>query len=177
MDILFLGDSLIEFYDWQGRFPDYAVSNLGISGEPVEGLLARIPGIINKHPSADVIILMTGINNVAMEDHEFLGAYREIVQNLKSAYPAAKIYVSSLLPVVAFFISNEVVQKVNIDLRKIAAHAGVVFYDIHRLFIDTDGRAISDYYLEDGVHLSGKGYAAWSADLEKILGSGLQVCI
>jgi lysophospholipase L1-like esterase len=169
MNILFLGDSLIEYFDWQDRFPGHAVSNLGISGEQVEGLLSRLPGIMSKHPSADVIFLMTGINNVAMEDYDFQNAYRQIVQRLRAAYPEARIHVSSLLPVLAFFISNEVVRKVNIDLKKMAEKCGAVYHDTHALFISPDGRAVKECFLEDGVHLSEKGYDIWSGALETIL--------
>lgn len=169
MKILFLGDSLIEYFDWQDRFPGQTVSNLGISGEPVEGLLSRLPGVMSKHPSADVIFLMTGINNVAMEDYDFLNAYREIVQRLRAAYPGARIHVSSLLPVLAFFISNEVVRKVNIDLKKMAEKCRAEYHDAHALFAGPDGMAVKECFLEDGVHLSEKGYDVWSGALELII--------
>jgi len=41
--ILFIGDSLTEFFDWQKRFPGHKVVNLGSAGETVETLfdLAR----------------------------------------------------------------------------------------------------------------------------------------
>jgi len=37
-----MGDSLIEFFNWQERFPDREVFNYGIAGETAEGLLARL---------------------------------------------------------------------------------------------------------------------------------------
>ncbi|HDH01537.1 MAG TPA: GDSL family lipase, partial [Nitrospirae bacterium] len=51
-DILFLGHSLIEFFDWQTRFPDHRVASLGVAGETVEGLLSRLDGIIKEYPYA-----------------------------------------------------------------------------------------------------------------------------
>jgi len=30
--IAFIGDSLTEYFDWQNRFPEYEVMNLGIAG-------------------------------------------------------------------------------------------------------------------------------------------------
>jgi lysophospholipase L1-like esterase len=72
MNILFLGHSLIEFFDWQKRFPAHTVRNLGVAGESVEGLLSRLDGIIKTYPEADLIFIMTGINNIAMEDFDFL---------------------------------------------------------------------------------------------------------
>jgi len=39
--LLFIGDSLIEFFDWQGRFSDCLVKKLGRAGETVQEILAR----------------------------------------------------------------------------------------------------------------------------------------
>jgi len=93
MDILFIGHSLIEFFDWQKRFPSHKVSNLGVAGETVERLLLRLERIIKRHPSADIIFLMTGLNNLAMGDTGFLDPYRKIIETLSSAYPSARVYI------------------------------------------------------------------------------------
>ena len=63
--LVFIGDSLTQWGDWERRFPGYQVTNLGISGETVEGLLARRARIRARIENPDVIFLMTGINNLA----------------------------------------------------------------------------------------------------------------
>ena len=68
MRILFIGHSLIEFFDWQRRFPTHSTVNLGVAGETTEGLLSRTEHVIESHPSADLIFLMTGLNNIAMDE-------------------------------------------------------------------------------------------------------------
>ncbi len=97
--LVFIGDSLTEWYDWQRRFPDYQVTNLGISGEPVEGLLDRRDRIRSQIDNPDGIFLMTGINNIAMEQYDIALPYREIVRNLTSWYKQTKLVVQSILPV------------------------------------------------------------------------------
>jgi lysophospholipase L1-like esterase len=77
--LVFIGDSLTEWFDWQRRFPDYTVTNLGISGEPIEGLLERRDRIRSQLTDPDYIFLMTGINNIAMEQYDITGPFREIV--------------------------------------------------------------------------------------------------
>ena len=99
MSILFLGHSLIEFFDWQKRFPGHSVVNLGKAGESVEGLLFRLDGIIKAYTEAELIFIMTGINNIAMEDFDFFDSYRGIISKLSAAYPNARVFVHSLLPV------------------------------------------------------------------------------
>ncbi len=169
MDILFLGHSLIEFYDWQKRFPAHKAVNLGVAGETVEGLLSRLDRITKEHPSADIIFIMTGLNNIAMDDFDFSGSYKEILEKLSPAYPSAKIFMNSILPVIADFISNETINNVNKSLKELAGEAGVEFLDIYNLFLDGKGRVIKDYLLGDGVHLSSNGYEVWAKVVEEVI--------
>ncbi|MBI4847397.1 MAG: GDSL family lipase [Nitrospirae bacterium] len=168
MNVLFLGHSLIEFFDWQKRFPRHNVAGLGVAGESVEGLLARVGRIIETHPDADLIFIMTGTNNVAMEDFDFFGPYRQIINKLSSAYPNARIFIHSLLPVLADFIEDESIRNVNGSVKALAKDTGVEFVDIYNLFIDDQGKPVKEYLLDDGVHLSGKGYDVWCGALDEI---------
>ncbi|VAX30699.1 hypothetical protein MNBD_NITROSPIRAE02-1348 [hydrothermal vent metagenome] len=168
-NILFLGHSLIDFFDWQARFPDHRVASLGVPGETVEGLLSRIDGIIREYPHTDLVFIMTGTNNVAMEDYDFLDAYREIIEKLSAAYPKAVIYPHSILPIMLEWITGEDIQRANQSIREMTGETGAVFLDIYSLFTDLEGKAVKDYFLEDGVHLSGEGYSVWTGVLEKIV--------
>jgi lysophospholipase L1-like esterase len=169
MNILFMGDSLIEYFDWQGRFPDHRVANLGVAGEPVEGLLSRVVKVKEVYFDADLIFIMTGINNVAMGDTEFIDFYRIILEKLSSAYPDAIIFINSLLPVLADFISNEPVCRVNESLKKLAQDVSAEYLDIYSRFVDTKGRPVREYLLADGVHLSRTGYDVWSNVVEQAI--------
>ncbi len=86
MNILFVGDSLIEYLDWQERFPDHTVTNLGVAGESVQGLLSRIIVIKEVCSEADFIFIMSGINNVAMGDNDFIDFYKVIIESYHSLY-------------------------------------------------------------------------------------------
>jgi len=169
--VLFIGDSLIEYFDWAGRFPGHMVYNLGIAGETVAGLRSRLKRIVAHIQPPDKVFIMSGINNLAMGDDHFLDDYREIVRAISSSYPAAAIYVLSLLPVLFPYIANEDIGKMNAKLRDMAAQEGSVFLDLHAAFLDERGRPVPAYLLDDGVHISDKGYRVWSDALEKLLGN------
>lgn len=169
--ILFIGHSLIEFFDWQGRFPDHQVVSLGVAGETVEGLLARIDVIIKEYPDFDLVFIMTGTNNVAMEDFEFLASYKSIIEKLSTAYPKSGIFIHSILPVVLEWIKDEDIKRANSSIKKMADKTSAQFLDIYNFFVDNKGTAIKDYLLEDGVHLSDKGYAIWTGALDEIVNS------
>jgi len=162
---LFIGDSLIEYFNWQKRFPDREIFNCGIAGETAEGLLARLPDVIQKVSSPDLVMIMTGINNVAMEDYAFLTTYGKIISSLQKAYKQTPIVITSLLPVDLYYL-GDAVPRLNRRLKDTARKSGAMYLDLYPLFIDNDSRIISSYYEPDGVHLSGTGYEIWAKALE-----------
>ena len=165
---LFMGDSLIEFFNWQERFPDREVFNYGIAGETAEGLLARLPNISDRVQSPDLVMIMTGINNVAMEDYGFLFTYEKIITRLRETYGQATIIMTSLLPVDLFFL-GDAIPRINRRLKDIAQKNTILYLDLYPLFIDENSRAITSCFEGDGVHLSSDGYEIWARALEKTI--------
>jgi lysophospholipase L1-like esterase len=167
--LLFLGDSLTEFFDWEGRFPEHEVHNLGVAGETVQGLLRRLVRVVSYPVSPDVVFVMTGANNVAIEDFSIVGCYRGIVEGIRSAFPGARVVVQSVLPVDFSWVDNRVIQRINTSLREIAGELGAEYLDVFALFADSRGRPIEGYLLDDGVHISDKGYAVWADAVARFL--------
>jgi lysophospholipase L1-like esterase len=169
MRIIFIGDSLTQWFDWQRRFPDHEVTNLGISGETVEGLLARRDRIRSQIDNPDYLFLMTGINNIANGHYDITVPYRELVRNLTTWYKKSTTIVQSVLPVTLEWISSKVIQDTNRHLAEIAREYGAEYLDIHALFVDAEGNPKKGYLSDDGVHLAGEGYAAWANEVERFL--------
>ncbi len=167
--LLFIGDSLMEFFDWQARFPGHKVANLGRAGETVEGLLSRVRQLIMRYPSPDMVFIMTGINNAAMEDFGFIGSYGKLLEELSLSYPHAGIFVHSLLPTLLPWISNESVEEMNLSLAGLAKEKRANYIDLYRRFINIEGMPVKEYLLPDGVHLSDAGYAVWAEVVEGII--------
>jgi lysophospholipase L1-like esterase len=168
--LVFIGDSLTQWFDWQRRFPGYHVENLGISGERVEGLIARRERIRSQIESTDFIFLMTGINNIANGEYDIAGPYREIVRNLSTWYRNSTLVVQSILPTALEWISNDAVKNVNRTLSKIAYEYRAEYLDVYTAFVDSRGNPRTGYLSDDGVHLAGKGYEAWADVIERFLG-------
>ena len=164
--LLFIGDSLIEFFDWQKRFPDDQVYNLGSAGETAEGLLSRLPNIIKRISTPGLVMTMTGTNNIAMEDYGFLATYEKIIALLQKSYGQATIVMCSLLPIELFFL-GDAVPRVNNRLKDIARARSIGYLDLYPLFLGEDLRTIPVYYAADGVHLSDEGYELWAQALEE----------
>jgi len=168
-NLVFIGDSLTEWYNWQKRFPEHRITNLGISGEPVESLLDRWDRIRASIDDPDFIFLMTGINNITLEQYDITGPYREIVRNLSTWYKKSKVVIQSILPVALEWISNNSIRETNRHLEQIACEFRVEYLDIYGLFIDSKGNPKNEYLQDDGVHLSRKGYDVWANEVERFL--------
>lgn len=168
-NLVFIGDSLTEWYDWQERFPDRRVTNLGIAGEPVEGLLHRLDRAIRSMGDPDVIFLMTGINNIAMEHYEIGGMFREIVERLARAFGRADIVVQSILPVDMAWVDNMAIKDFNRRLQDMARELRADYLDIFSLFATEAGKPRPGLLMDDGVHLSEEGYRVWADAVEAFL--------
>lgn len=166
--LMLVGDSMIEFFDWQDRFPGREVENLGRSGESVEELQVRALSIVDRHEAPDLVLIMIGTNNVAMENFNFLAAYEGILDTFQEAYPAATLVVNSLLPMELNYLAPDTVARVNSSLKSLAATANALYLDVWSAMVDKSGAVLEDI-LEDEVHLSFHGYRIWSAELEKFL--------
>ena len=167
--LVFIGDSLTEWCDWQRRFSGYAVQNLGISGETIEGLLARRDRIRAQIENPDHIFLMTGINNIASEQYDIIDPYGEIVRNLTTWYKHATVVIQSILPVELTWISPEVIRETNRQLERIAKEYNAEYLDVYQAFVDAQGNPKIGYLQDDGVHLGGKGYDAWVREVAGFL--------
>jgi lysophospholipase L1-like esterase len=163
---LFIGDSLIEFFNWQKRFPDREIYNFGSAGETAEGLLARLPDIIRRCKSPELIMIMTGTNNLAMEDYGFLTTNESIIDLLQLNCPKTAIVITSLLPVQLYFL-GEAVPRINAHLQDIAREKNILFLNLYPIFLGQDGKPIRDYFEIDGVHLSERGYETWAGVIEE----------
>jgi lysophospholipase L1-like esterase len=62
-----------------------------------------------------------------------------------------------------------VIQRINKSLKEIAAELGAEYMDLFELFVDSQGRPIEGYLLDDGVHISDEGYAVWADAVDRFL--------
>jgi lysophospholipase L1-like esterase len=166
-DILFIGDSLIEFFDWQRRFPLLQVTNLGWSGETVQELAVRSKKIASHEYNPDWIFIMIGTNNVAMDDYSFIPAYQQIIDNLSESCPNAKIVLTGLFPMQIPWISEDTIPRLNEQLKELSESNDCSYQEGWDLNSETSN--IQRGFSDDGVHLSDYGYSQWANTIEKFL--------
>jgi lysophospholipase L1-like esterase len=168
--LLLLGDSLIEFFNWQERFPAYEVTNAGVAGETVQGLLRRIRHPWSGEVSPHWISIMIGTNNLTMEDYGFVQVYGELVALLRRNYPQAAIILTSILPLQLPWLAETSITRINQKIQNLATTQDKTFYlDLYMEFKKYTGTGTNYLFDSDGVHLSNHGYTLWSEVLQRKL--------
>ncbi len=166
--ILLVGDSMIEYGDWDRYLPGREVHNLGRSGESVGELRQRARLIVSRPEVWDLVLVMIGTNNVAQQHLDFLGEYAEILAIFKKAWPQARLVVNSLLPMDLYYLAPETVARVNDGLRRLAERCGAGYLDAWGGLTDATGLVL-DGVLADEVHLTDRGYQLWASVLQEFL--------
>ena len=171
--VVFLGNSLTQYYELAEFFPAVRVKNRGIHGDEIEKTLQRLSPIIASKPKK--IFIEIGLNDIDLQvpQTKIIAAYTRLLDTLKTTCPAAKLYLQSLLPVAdssAYLSSycspqtNKTIVAVNDALRRLAAQKACPFIDLHERFVQNG--ELAPKYSVDGVHLSGKGYQLWTEILK-----------
>lgn len=169
MNLIFVGDSLTEFFDWQGRFPCHEVLNYGIAGETAEELYDRLDILQARARGMDYCFIMTGANNIAMGGYGIETAVRKIVKKVISWERTMAVVLQSVLPMALPWVDNGRIGSLNSTLAGIASEEGLFFLDVFSLFFNNQGVVRRNCLEEDGVHLSDEGYRIWSDAVESFL--------
>jgi lysophospholipase L1-like esterase len=172
-DIVFLGNSITAGTDWMELLGNAHARNRGISGDITFGVLERLDEVTEGRPSK--VFVLIGINDISrnIPDSVIVNNYRRIMEGIKKASPATRIYFYTLLPVNNEFTQfknhynkDEHILNVNAALKKLAAQEKITLIDLYPHFLDAAGKLDKQYTI-DGLHLNAAGYKVWAAILKK----------
>jgi lysophospholipase L1-like esterase len=172
-DIIFLGNSITAGTDWMELLGNTHARNRGISGDITFGVLERLDEVTQGKPAK--VFVLIGINDISrnIPDSVIVNNYRRIIEGIKKASPATKIYFHTLLPVNNEFTQfknhynkDEHILYVNAELKKLAAQEKITLIDLYSHFLDAN-RKLDKQYTIDGLHLTAAGYKVWAEILKK----------
>lgn len=178
-DILFIGDSIVEYYPLQELFgTSKTIVNRGIRGYQTGLLLENLDahlygGVVDK------IVLLIGTNDIGKDVpvNEALNNLEAIIQTIARDYPLTEMKLLSILPVnegeeykqTVYIRTNEKIQKWNQAYKELAsAYIQVEFAPVFDSLIDQEGQLKKDY-TTDGLHLSVTGYQVLTKALKDYL--------
>ncbi len=166
--VVFLGDSITDFWRLNEYFPDRDFVNRGISGQITSQMLGRVKAdVIDLHPEAVVILagtndLARGIPLTAIENNYLM------IADLLSAYKI-KVIFASVLPVSDYHKDQNPAYEMTKDrppmfisalnewLDKFCAQRGYTYLNYYSAMVDSAGRLQADLS-DDGLHPNPKGY-------------------
>jgi acyl-CoA thioesterase I len=189
VDVVFLGDSITDNWDEEGRggfFPGKGYLNRGIGGQTTPQMLVRLrPDVLAHKPK--VLVVLAGTNDIAGNTGPMTN--EDIEQNLAAIAELAnvhgvKVVLAGILPVSDYHQKLEVVAQVirrpmarinavNTWLRQYAMEHGHVFLDYAPAVADARGMLKTEFS-EDDLHPNAMGYAAMAPLAEAAIAQAMR---
>ncbi|HTN06170.1 GDSL-type esterase/lipase family protein [Agriterribacter sp.] len=167
-DIVFLGNSITFWGEWNQLTGLSRIKNRGIPGDITFGVLERLDEVIDGKPQK--VFILIGINDLAanIPDSIILLNYKRIIHRIQTGSPSTKIYFQTILPTndilnkgYSIYTKDENIRKINDALKQISFDSNrIEVIDLYELFADESGK-LKKEYTWDGVHLNKNGYDQW----------------
>jgi len=166
--VVFLGDSITDYWKLVDCFPSKPYINRGIDGQTSSQMLVRFQqDVIHLHPA--VLIVLAGTNDIAgvtgrIRDEDIEANYASMAELARTHH--IRVVFSSLLPVNNYtqeakesyaLRPGERILRVNRWLRAYCEQNALVFLDYYSAMVDDKGmlkRELSD----EGLHPNAAGY-------------------
>jgi lysophospholipase L1-like esterase len=172
VDLLFVGDSITDFWDTPGRglrvwdeyFAPLKAANFGISGDTTQGVLWRMRNGELIGFKAKLIVLMLGTNNLSRNPvDEIAAGDRLIVDEFRKQQPQAKVLILGIFPrgMQPGTTQRTSIKAINQKLAALADNTNVFYLDIGHTFLAEDGTLPVDI-MPDGLHPNERGYKLWA---------------
>lgn len=179
-DVVFIGDSITEFWDpgmLRHFFGRYSVVNMGISSDFTQGALYRFDRGQWGTLKPKVAVLLEGTNNLAYASRpeDVALGIAEIVRYIHVRSPATKVLILGILPRGATPADpiRALVAQANALAKACADNQTTFFADPGRFLVDGDGVMTSEI-ATDLLHPTPVGYAilgmALEPELRRLLG-------
>ena len=179
-NILFLGDSITDFYDLKKYFPDRKTVNSGISGNTTQDILDDMENRAYRYNPSHVFLLI-GINDLAEKESvdKIVSNIEEIVKGLKENLPKSKIYLESIYPInngdedkinhaMVKNRDNEDVRDINSKLKKFAKNVNITYIDMYKK-LENENKDLKLEYTVEGLHINDEGYKKITWEINKVL--------
>ncbi len=167
-NIVFLGDSITDFYPIDNIFDNLPIVKSGVSGYTTQDILERMDSMVYQYNPTRIFLLI-GTNDLIFDDlddkEKIINNIKKIIENIKDNRKNAKIYLESIYPVnksldkkMVNRRDNETISSINNELKKYCDDNHVVFIDMYKKIQDEEGN-FDKKYTDDGLHPNALGYA------------------
>ncbi len=167
---VFYGSSSIRMWDsLYDDFKPFLPVNLGFGGSTLEACVYFFDRIVAPVQSAQKLIVYAGDNDLGdgKSPDEVLYFFKQLENLIKQHFANIPCYYVSIKPSISRWNINENIKQTNALINdEINKSSQFVFVDIYGAMLIEEGYPDKDYFEEDGLHLSKKGYDIWKQILE-----------
>ncbi len=178
--VVFLGDSITDFWKLSESFPGKPYVNRGISGQTTPQMLLRFrQDVIALRPR--VVVILAGTNDIAENTGPI--TIEGIEDNFVSMIELAQkngihVVLASVLPVARYpwrpdIAPVEKIRALNGWLKEYAAKSGAEYLDYYSALADQNS-GMKAGLADDGVHPTQAGYAVMTPLAEKAIAAALR---
>lgn len=162
--VVMLGDSLTATAEWAEFFPGTPIINRGVNGDTTHSVLERVRSYLPGGPSS--VFLLVGINdlNMGYSVAETSDRYAKIVAVVRSESPHTRLFLQAVMPCLRTkgrLATLEAIEDLNTRIEAIARSNSATFIDSYSAFLSASGLPEPTFFLDDGLHLSTRGYHQW----------------
>ncbi|MBN2350669.1 MAG: sialate O-acetylesterase [Bacteroidales bacterium] len=172
-EIIMLGNSHTQNFEWHEIFGNVNIKNRGINGDITKGVLQRIAEVTESKPQK--VFIEIGVNDLLngfFMDSVFYN-YERIIQNIRDQSPETRIYIQNLLPTGWNKLNTNTpvlpdIIELNERLKVHCSNNGFVYIDLFSKFVH--GEQLNPLYDSgDHIHLNGTGYLLWCRLIEQYI--------
>lgn len=175
-NIVFLGDSITEFYDLEKHYPNNKVVNSGIGGNNTQDILDDMKNRVYRYnPSKLFLLIGTNDLDQKRDIEDIIEDTKEIIKNIKENRENTTIYVESIYPVNKELKNNktrnrnnENIKAINEKMKEYCEKEKITFIDIYNELKDEEDN-LKEEYTTDGLHLNDEGYDVVTKMITKYL--------
>ncbi len=127
-------------------------------------------GIVAPVQSAKKLIVYAGDNDLGdgKSPDDVLYFFRQLQTLIQQHFANVNCYYISIKPSISRWNINNNIKQTNALINdEINKNNQFVFVDIYNAMLNEDGYPDKDYFEEDGLHLSKKGYEVWKQILQQ----------
>ena len=162
--IVFVGSSSIRLWNTAEAFPGLPILNRGFGGTQIADSIRHVDRLVLRH-APRTVVFYAGDNDIAAgrSAQQVLDDFRTFVGKVHGALPRTRIAFVAVKPSLARWAKVDIVREANRLVRAFCdADDRLGFVDVDGPMIGWDGKPRPDLFVEDGLHLSSKGYALWN---------------
>lgn len=172
-EIIFYGSSSIRLWESLAQdFPEKRVMNLGFGGSTLAACVWFFQRIMTNY-TPKALVIYAGDNDLGdgRNPEEVFIFFQQLAVQVTARFGNIPCYFISLKPSLSRWHMAEQFMYTNnlIESEIIKNSNNWIFIDVFKKMLDKSGQPIAEYYTNDGLHMSEKGYQLWKEIINSFL--------